>query len=102
MKGWIVALLLMLPVLCTAATDEPSRERGKYLFENDKLGSSGKSCASCHPGGRKLEWAATFEDDKLIRTVNECIKKPLKGTPLDPASNDMKSLIMYIRTFAGP
>lgn len=103
MKRGIAALLMLLAVCTVAvAAEGPSLERGKYLFENDKLGTSGKSCASCHPGGKKLEWAATFEEERLIRTVNECITKPLRGKPLDPESDDMRSLIMYIRTFAGP
>jgi len=34
--------------------------------------------------------------------VNQCIKKTLKGKPLEVTSNDMKSLIIYIKTFARP
>lgn len=80
----------------------PSIERGKQLFEGTTLGTNGKSCATCHPGGRRLEWAATFEEARLANIVNKCIANPLKGKTLAPDSDDMKSLIMYIKTFAGP
>lgn len=77
-------------------------DQGKLLFENVKLGTNGKSCATCHPGGRKLEWAATFPDDKLVDITNTCITKSLKGKPLAVDSAEMKSLVRYIKTFGGP
>lgn len=86
-----------------AVAEGPSVERGRELFESEKLGSSGKSCASCHPGGRKLEWAAaSYEDERLAGIINNCIANPLKGKPLEPASDDLRSLLLYIKTFAGP
>ncbi len=100
-RYWLAAVLISLAVTAQAA-DGPTLERGKELFESTKLGTSGKSCASCHPGGRKLEWAATYDEGKLTGIVNKCIEKALKGKPLDPAGNDMQSLIMYMKTFAGP
>jgi cytochrome c len=44
--------------------------------------------------------AAGYAEGELAGIINACIEKPLKGTALDPASGEMKSLIMYIRTFA--
>ena len=32
--------------------------------------------------------------------INQCIKNPLKGKELDPASVEMKSLILYIKSMA--
>jgi hypothetical protein len=81
--------------------DQPSLDRGRELFESEQLGTVGKSCASCHPGGRKLEWAATGSDEKLAATINRCITGALKGKRLDPAGPDMASLLLYIRSFAG-
>lgn len=108
-KRLILAALMMTVATVAQAADGPSLERGKELFEstklgfdNNKVGPTGKSCASCHPGGRKLEWAATYDDAKLVGIINTCVSKALKGKPLDPAGNDMQSLVIYIKTFAGP
>ena len=94
-----VSALLAYPVL---AADAPSLERGKELFNSTKLGTNGKSCATCHQEGKRLEQAATYADGELGEIINQCIKKPLKGTPIDVTSSDMKSLIIYIKTFTGP
>ncbi len=102
MKIMVISLLLLLSAAVANAAAGPTLERGKALFENDKLGSNGKSCATCHPGGKRLEWAATFEESRLANIVNKCIEQSLKGKPLDPAADDMRSLLMYIKTFAGP
>jgi len=91
--------LLAYPVL---AADAPSVERGKELFNSAKLGTNGKSCATCHPDGKKLQHAAAYNEGELGEVINQCIKNPLKGKPLDVDSIDMKSLIIYIKTFAGP
>lgn len=99
---FLLAAFLMSVAVVAQAADGPTLERGRELFGSTKLGTNGKSCASCHPGGRKLEWAATFDDEKLVGITNKCIEKALKGTPLDPAGTDMQSLIMYMKTFAGP
>ncbi|MBT0653178.1 cytochrome C [Geomobilimonas luticola] len=101
-KRFWLAVFLMSVAVASQAADGPTQERGRELFESTKLGTNGKSCASCHPGGRKLEWAATFDDGKLAGITNKCIDKALKGKPLDPAGTDMQSLIMYMKTFAGP
>lgn len=101
----VTLLFLMLFVgsaVISMAADAPSAEQGKELFESSKLGTNGKSCSTCHPGGRKLEWAATYDDEKLANIVNSCIQKTLKGKPLSPDSDSMKSLLSYIHTFAGP
>lgn len=98
-------LMLVMPALVSSlalAADGPSMERGKELFHSTKLGSNGKSCATCHRDGKNLERAATYDEGQLAETINQCIENPLKGHALDPASRDMKSLIIYIKTFAKP
>lgn len=82
------------------AADGPSIERGKELFNSLQLGTNGKSCASCHAGGKRLEHAAARDDAELAKIINNCIKGPIEGVGLDPASADMKSLVMYVRSFA--
>ncbi|GAM11567.1 hypothetical protein OR1_03883 [Geobacter sp. OR-1] len=100
------SLFIVLSAFCTAAVGNAaagiSIERGKQLFENTKLGTTGKSCATCHPGGKKLEWAGTYDDDKLTEIANRCIQKALQGKPLKPDSEEMQSLILYLKSFAGP
>lgn len=99
-KTWItMGTVAALASLATAA-DGPSVERGKELFYGAKLGTNGESCAGCHPGGSRLEKAAAYDEERLGEIINQCIKKPLMGSGLDPDSTEMKSLIMYIRTFA--
>jgi len=102
MKQW-VPTLLALAILSGPAIAEnaPSVERGKELFTATQLGTNGKSCATCHPGGKGLDGAAEFDDARLAGIVNQCIRQPLEGRPLDPASGDMKSLVMYLKTFSG-
>ncbi len=95
-------ILLMAPLLASLAwAAGPSMERGKELFNSTELGSNGKSCATCHRDGKKLERAATYADGELGEIINQCIKNPLEGKGLDPDSGDMKSLIMFVKAFAG-
>jgi hypothetical protein len=95
-------LMLLMPLLLSslAWAAGPSMERGKELFNSTKLGTNGKSCATCHRDGKKLERAATYADGELGEIINQCIKNPLVGKGLDPSSIDMKSLIMFIRGFS--
>jgi len=97
-----ISILLAGSITSAYAADGISIERGRELFNNTKLGKSGKSCATCHPGGKKLEWAGTFDDEKLGEITNRCISKALQGKPLAEESDEMKSMIMYLKTFAGP
>ncbi len=98
----IMAALAALAALTSlaVAADAPSLQRGRELFESTRLGTSGKSCAGCHPGGSKLAQVAPYDQAQLAEIINRCITNPLRGKALDPESADMESLIMYIRTFA--
>ncbi len=100
LTGWVVCG----GIICVSGAwgaDLPSRERGQQLFTSEKLGTSGMSCATCHPGGKKLKGSETAGDEQLADTINACIAGPLKGKQLDPESVDMKSLVLYIKGFAG-
>ncbi len=83
------------------AADGPLLERGQQLFESVKLGTSGKSCTSCHQGGKNLKGAETSTEEQLADTINTCIAGPLKGKQLDPESADMKSMVLYLKSLAG-
>lgn len=98
----VFTAVLLAGNVAWGAGEEAPADQGKLLFESVKLGTNGKSCAACHPGGKELEWAATFPDDKLADVTNTCVINALKGKPLEENSAEMKSLIRYIKTFAGP
>ncbi len=90
-----------------AAKHKPE-ERGKVLFNDPKLGggTSGKSCNSCHPGGKglegvaeKKEWATPGGSHKTLEeAVNICITMALKGKEIKKDSKDMKDLVAYLKS----
>lgn len=102
-KGALWVCAVVLAASAVFAADDVSVDRGRELFSSSELGKSGKSCFSCHPGGKKLEMTAASEsDERLTGMINNCIVQVLKGKALAPDSGDMQSLLMYIRTFGGP
>ncbi len=83
-------------------------EKGKALF-NDTIfgnGTAGKSCNSCHLGGKGLEMAGEKKEfnimgkkqNSLEEAVNFCIKMALKGTAIDPNGKDMMNIVAYIKS----
>lgn len=82
--------------------------RGKALFEDPKLGggTSGVSCASCHPKGKglqgvmkKTEFRAMGKKYTSIEAINNYfIETAQHGKALDPKSKDMQDLVAYLRT----
>lgn len=94
-------ILSMLAVASLAMAGEgASLAKGKDLFTSKQLGTNGKSCNLCHPDGKGLEKAALYDEGELGEIINQCIKNPLEGKTLDPASVEMKSLILYIKSLA--
>jgi len=80
-------------------------DKGKALFESPTLGggTTGKSCKSCHPGGKNLGGDLFDRKDSLAAMVNTCIEKPLGGTAIDPKGEEMQDLLAYMKTLvAGP
>ena len=75
-------------------------EKGKSLFNDPKAfsGTSGKSCAACHPDGKGLEKAGVKDEQSLKNTINTCITSANNGNPIDAGSEEMKDLISYIKT----
>jgi len=82
------------------AADPPLQLKGWQLFGSEKLGTSGSSCAGCHPDGSKLKGAISASDEELAATINKCISGPLKGKALDLQSTEMKALLLYTRSLA--
>lgn len=98
---WLVvvaALALLGSSFALAMEPGASVEQGKALFNDSNLGSSGKSCATCHPDGKGMETAG--ENEHLDITVNACIRQALKGESLDRDSVEMQSLLLYLNSLA--
>ena len=93
-----VAAILAAVAFPAMAAEEASVEEGKKLFSSSELGTNGRSCATCHPGGKGLEEAGKSTDEELTEMVNQCIRKPLQGKGLDEGSAEMKSLVAYIKS----
>jgi cytochrome c len=100
MKRIGIALSMLAAASLAMAADGASPARGKELFTGTQLGTSGKSCGTCHPAGKGLTQAAGYDEGELGAIINQCIMKPLKGKALDPASLEMRSLVRYIKSLA--
>ena len=100
MKRLAVTLCLLAVTSLAIASDDASKDRGRALFTSIQLGTNGKSCNNCHPDGKGLANAAQFSADELGKIINRCINSPLKGKVLQPATIEMKSLILYIKSLA--
>jgi cytochrome c len=115
------------PTVETPATPETAEvavegnvERGLELFRDAGLGTTGKTCESCHPNGGtegmagdmptkpltgvKDRYPGVFmmldaeKEVTLAEVVNFCITKPLKGEALAEDSQEMKDLIAYLES----
>lgn len=103
MKTWgMILFTFVILASMTIAAEEPSLGKGQELFNSTKLGTNGKGCASCHRDGSGLKEAADYDDARLAGIVNQCIAKALKGQPLAVDSPEIKSLLMYVKTFSRP
>ena len=90
------AFLVVLTVSAVFAMQhEATAEKGKALFNDPKLGTTGKSCNDCHKDGAGLEKSGEKKD--LDKIVNNCIAMGLKGKALKPKSVEMQSLLLYLK-----
>ena len=96
--------LMVLALLCltlpAVAFEGPSQEIGKALFNSTTLGSNHKSCQQCHPNGKGLQEIGAYNDGQLREMINFCIRDALKGKMLDPDSQEISSLLLYVRSLA--
>ncbi len=96
---------------------QKSVERGKALFNDAKLGTSGMTCNSCHAKGGTVDskmgemsmkafdalnakYPKYFGMAKRVMTldqvINWCIKTPLKGEPLSWDDQKLTDLTAYV------
>lgn len=104
----LVFLLLVGGFICSSAFAGGDAKRGKDLFNDPKLAgaTSGKSCNSCHPGGKGLGDAGDRKGWKMMgkkfksleAVINWDIEKALHGSALDPKGADMADLVAYIKS----
>lgn len=93
-----VLLSLAVFLACVAwVSADAGGSLGAQLFASTKLGTNGKSCESCHSGGKGLEGAASSDDKELAGTVNQCIVKALHGRALAVDSPELQTLVKYIK-----
>lgn len=100
---------------------EGNVENGLALFKNVDLGTTGKSCETCHPNGgtegMEMEGMATKpltgvkdrypgvfmmmdpqKEVTLAAVVNFCIVNPLGGETLAEDSPEMKDMLAYLES----
>jgi cytochrome c len=83
-----------------------SVSRGEALFNTATLGTTGKSCASCHTPGslRNVEDAFPKFNPALKRfvdmqeAINLMIRDKLKGTPIPPNDQKYFDLLAYLKS----
>jgi cytochrome c5 len=105
MTALSLVVLLLGASMVIAAGDV---DKGKSLFNDPSLGdgTAGRSCNTCHPGGKglegvglKKEWKTPGGMHKTIEeAVNTCIVMALKGKPLDVRSEQMQALVSYLKS----
>ena len=99
MKRWLATgALLMMTGGVALATEGPTVAMGQTLFVSTDLGSNGKSCASCHPGGKGLNEIGAYDDAMLKEMINFCIRDALKGKMFALESQELDSMLLYLRT----
>ncbi len=81
------------------ANEAPSLSLGKTLFESTELGTTGKSCQSCHPQGQGLDKIGDFNDEELKDIINACLRDALGGKTISLESQEMEALHAYVRKF---
>jgi len=95
MAACTVFLAVLTVGVVFAMQHEATAEKGKVLFNDPKLGTTGRSCNDCHKDGTGLEKSGEKKD--LDEIVNSCITKGLKGKALKPRSVEMQSVILYLK-----
>ena len=102
MKAVYASVLLLLFLSGSAVfamRHEATQDKGRALFNDPRLGTSGKACNDCHKDGTGLERSGERKD--LEKTVNKCITTALKGKALKPKSVEMQSMLLYLKGLGG-
>lgn len=98
---FLLALATPLGISTSSAMEKPNLSMGEQLFSATELGENGKSCASCHPEGKGLEELAAYDDDMLREMINFCIRDAQQGMMLPIDSQEIESMLIYLRSLPG-
>lgn len=98
-KSMIFFSLFVVLGVQAYANEAPSLSLGKTLFESTELGTTGKSCQSCHPQGKGLDMIGDFNDEELKDIINACLRDALGGKTISLESQEMEALHAYVRKF---
>ena len=95
-----ILLIIFVATLDMAAARVASVEWGEELYSSPALGGSTneKSCTSCHDIKDKKMLKKILDMSKKERNamINQCITGPLQGKALDPKSEEMRALRLYL------
>ena len=75
----LIALVTVVGISSVFAAEGASIDKGKALFNDPKLGTTGKSCNTCHPDGQNIQKAGIRSD--LEQIVNGCITHSIGQGP---------------------
>jgi cytochrome c len=100
----IAVLCLFVVSFMLTGKEKATAAGGKTLFSSSVMGQNGKTCSTCHPGGKGLESVAIKTEWKAGGTtfatiegaINACVKGALKGRSLKEDSLETKSLALYL------
>ena len=106
----VLLSVTILAFAVSAALAAGNVSKGKTLFNDPKFAgaTSGRSCNTCHPGGKGLQSAGTRKEfhiagmtqTSIEEAVNACIQYAISGKPIDPASDAMQDIVAYIKSLA--
>lgn len=98
-KSLIVFSMLLTTGFYAQALEAPSLSLGQTLFESEELGTTGRSCATCHARGKGLETIGDFNDMELKVIINDCLREALGAETISPDSQEMDALVGYVKVF---
>lgn len=93
----LISLTLFGPSAPALAVEGPTLELGKTLFESTELGTSGRSCKSCHLDGKGLGQITQSDDITIKGRINRCLRNAQGGEVLDTGSQEMEALLNYVK-----
>ena len=95
----VVLALLLITGLGAHATEAPTMDLGKTLFESTELGSKGRACVTCHAQGKGLDLIGDFNDMELKDIINACLRDAMGGQLMSTESQELEALRIYVRSF---
>jgi len=98
-KSIIVLAILLITGLGAHATEAPTMDLGKTLFESIELGSKGRACVTCHAQGKGLDLVGDFNDTELKDIINACLRDAMGAKLISTESQEMEALLVYVRSF---